>query len=216
MAVVRLHTTWRLTPTLFLESMTLQGPLLAPAGHLLGIPADAHVHCRFLCQEVRLGAFWLCHCAAGADGVCVVQRRLSWLALHGTPATGLYVCALVYNLLQRHPTCVPMIQRKRKSTSEAAKGNEAFAPPAALSVDDRVIKSSLYELTGLRSHYCAPLASMASVFEKALDKPPYNLEVRGSCLGLMAPVPSRTSDCPMHQHVVPPPGVCGAHVQRVV
>lgn len=109
---------------------------------------------------------------------CVRRHRLSWLALHGTPATGLYVCALVYNLLQRHPTCVPMIQRKRKSTAEAAKGNEAFAPPPALSVDDRVIKSSLYELTGLRSHYCPPLASMASVFEKALDKPPYNLEVR--------------------------------------
>lgn len=71
-----------------------------------------------------------------------------------------------------------MIQRRRKSASVAAQGNAAFTPPPTLSVDSRIIKSSLYELTGLRSHYCPALASMASVFEKALNKAPYNLSVR--------------------------------------
>ncbi|EJD43624.1 CBF-domain-containing protein [Auricularia subglabra TFB-10046 SS5] len=99
-------------------------------------------------------------------------KRLSRLSLSAPPAAVVAIIPLVYNLLKRHPTCMPLIHRD----SNPGENNDPYDPSETSPLKSRALESSLWELQSQTAHYHAPTAVLAKVFSEPFTKPNYAME----------------------------------------
>ena len=74
------------------------------------------------------------------------------MALRAPPSGIAFVLPFVYNLLRRHPNCMPMIHRVDCT------GNDIFVFEETDPAKSKAIDSSLWELDILTKHYCPSVA----------------------------------------------------------
>lgn len=127
--------------------------------------------------------------------VAAFIKRMAQLALTAPPAGCMLLLPVIYNLLQRHPTCKCMIHRERKRVldgSEAADGGvdppQTASSSTTVSNPDRgsndpfvaeendparanALGSSLWELEALKRHSFPPVAKLVKVFSADFTKP---------------------------------------------
>ncbi|RDL38521.1 Uncharacterized protein BP5553_02861 [Venustampulla echinocandica] len=108
-------------------------------------------------------------------------KRLSRLALSAPPAGIVVVIPWVYNLLKKHPTCTFMIHRETRTAEERELlENAGMSDPFLMEEQDpmetNAIKSSLWEIVTLQSHYHPNVATIAKIISEQFTKHRYNLE----------------------------------------
>ena len=108
-------------------------------------------------------------------------KRLSRLTLNSPPAGIVAVVPWIYNLLKRHPTCTFMIHREIRGPAEKeVLENEGMEDPFMAEEPDpmitNAIKSSLWEIVMLQSHYHPNVATLAKIISEQFTKQAYNLE----------------------------------------
>lgn len=106
-------------------------------------------------------------------------KRLSRLSLFGPPAAVVAIAPLIYNLMQNHPACTPMLHRRlRNSTDQDT--SEHFSDPFNAEEPDPnmtgAIDSSVWELDTLRNHWHPNVATIAKILAEQFLKQSYNLE----------------------------------------
>ncbi|KAL7423402.1 Maturation and nuclear export of 40S ribosomal subunits interacting protein [Cryptotrichosporon argae] len=132
---------------------------------------DADVlHVKYRARFFRLLDTFLRSTLLPAALVASFIKRLARLCLTAPPAGAILAIPFIYNLLKRHPSCMPMLHRV--DAPEAEPYDAAEPSPLATCA----IESSLYELAALRSHYLAAVGTMAKVFEEQFTKPEFSLE----------------------------------------
>lgn len=108
-------------------------------------------------------------------------KRLSRLALSAPPAGIVVIIPWVYNLLKKHPTCTFMIHRETRTAEERELlESEGMSDPFLMEEQDPMetdaIKSSLWEIVTLQSHYHPNVATIAKIISEQFTKHSYNLE----------------------------------------
>jgi U3 small nucleolar RNA-associated protein 19 len=108
-------------------------------------------------------------------------KRLSRLSLHGPPAGIVVVIPWVYNMFKRHPACTFMMHREIRDPDEKKQlEEEGMDDPFDMDELDplltEAIKSSVWELETLQTHYHPNVATLAKVISEQFTKRSYNLE----------------------------------------
>jgi len=88
--------------------------------------------------------------------VAAFSKRLCRSAISAPPSAGLFVLALVSNLLRKHSECKFLIQRNDSGEIEDFYIATATNPTTA-----QALKTSLWEIVALEKHYCASVGVLA-------------------------------------------------------
>ncbi|KAL7523396.1 hypothetical protein ACHAXR_000791, partial [Thalassiosira sp. AJA248-18] len=104
-------------------------------------------------------------------------KKLCRLALSGPPSGGLFVLALVSNLLRKHGECACLIHRRGRN-EDGGLMEDAFVEEVDDLVKTRALESSLWELTALEKHYHPAISTLAKAVGIEDDKttPMYDME----------------------------------------
>ncbi|EEB05811.2 CBF/Mak21 family protein [Schizosaccharomyces japonicus yFS275] len=97
-------------------------------------------------------------------------KRLSRLALSAPPGAIAIIVPFIYNLLQRHATCMQMIHKPGDLQDDPF--DEAAVDP----MHTGALESSLWELASLQTHFHSNIGSLASIMSQQFTKPRYELE----------------------------------------
>jgi U3 small nucleolar RNA-associated protein 19 len=81
----------------------------------------------------------------------------------------------IYNILKQHPALMVLVQRDDPETPETLLADPFLAGEENPQLTN-AIDSSLWEIYTLRSHYHAPVSTLAKIFEEAFTKPNYAME----------------------------------------
>lgn len=88
--------------------------------------------------------------------IAAFSKRLCRSALSAPPSAGLFVLALVSNLLRKHSECQFLVQRKG-----ATKIEDFFVAEATDPAETQALRTSLWEVVALERHYCASIGILA-------------------------------------------------------
>eukprot|EP00581_Thalassiosira_minuscula_P031540 CAMPEP_0183765062 /NCGR_PEP_ID=MMETSP0739-20130205/10700_1 /TAXON_ID=385413 /ORGANISM="Thalassiosira miniscula, Strain CCMP1093" /LENGTH=681 /DNA_ID=CAMNT_0026003681 /DNA_START=14 /DNA_END=2059 /DNA_ORIENTATION=- len=88
-------------------------------------------------------------------------KKLCRMALSGPPSGGLFVLALVSNLLRKHGECACLIHRKSNIINGEGGMEDVFVEEVDDLVKTRALESSLWELTALEKHYHPAISTLA-------------------------------------------------------
>jgi U3 small nucleolar RNA-associated protein 19 len=88
--------------------------------------------------------------------VAAFSKRLCRSAIGSPPSTGLFVLALVSNLLRKHSECRFLIQR-----SDDGEIEDGFVTTTADPTETQALRTSLWEVVALEKHYCSSVAVLA-------------------------------------------------------
>ncbi|KAL7437418.1 hypothetical protein ACHAXH_004892 [Discostella pseudostelligera] len=104
-------------------------------------------------------------------------KRLCQLALSGPPSGGLFVLALVSNLLRKHGECACLIHRSGKH-EDGGLMEDVFVEDETDLAMTRALESSLWELSALERHYHPAISTLAKSIGTENDKttPLYDME----------------------------------------
>eukprot|EP00658_Telonema_sp_P-2_P060697 TRINITY_DN49542_c0_g1_i2.p1 TRINITY_DN49542_c0_g1~~TRINITY_DN49542_c0_g1_i2.p1 ORF type:complete len:411 (+),score=122.39 TRINITY_DN49542_c0_g1_i2:453-1685(+) len=86
-------------------------------------------------------------------------KKLARLALTASPSGAMVAMAVVFNMIKKHSSLLPLLQRD--STTEKSFDAETEDITKCNALDD-----SLWELTALQQHYCPEVATVAKAFKK--------------------------------------------------
>jgi U3 small nucleolar RNA-associated protein 19 len=138
-------------------------------------------HTKYASRFCRLVDLFLTSTHLPAYIIAAFAKRFARIALLAPPSSALFACALVFNLVKRHPTCRVLLRRPRPAaalpTSSASSSSSApidapapapeprGADPFLAEEDDlakcNAIESSLWEIKSLTSHYLPHVARLA-------------------------------------------------------
>lgn len=93
-----------------------------------------------------------------AHVVAAFCKRLCRSALSAPPSAGLFVLALVSNLLRKHSECHFLVQRNNETTTEM---EDFFLAEAEDPAETQALRTSLWELVALERHYCPSIGPLA-------------------------------------------------------
>lgn len=96
-------------------------------------------------------------------------KRLCRLALSGPPSGGLFVLALVSNLLRKHGECACLIHRRGKD-EDGGLIEDVFVEDVSDLMKTRALESSLWELGALEKHYHPAISTLAKSIGNEDDK----------------------------------------------
>lgn len=115
--------------------------------------------------------------------VAAFIKRVARLALRSPPAVAIFAVPFIFNLVKRHPACMPMLHRDNSDRSGeiAAVGAEAEARDPFIVDEDDMLKcgameSMLWEVDALLRHYTPSVSSLAGVFKTKLNRVPYTVD----------------------------------------
>ena len=101
--------------------------------------------------------------------VAAFCKRLCRLALSGPPSGGLFVLALVSNLLRKHGECACLIHRRGKD-EDGGLIEDVFVEDVSDLMKTRALESSLWELIALEKHYHPAISTLAKSIGNEDDK----------------------------------------------
>jgi U3 small nucleolar RNA-associated protein 19 len=130
------------------------------------------MHVKYRARFFRLVDLFLSSTHLPATIAASFIKRISRLALFGPPGSVVIAVPFVYNQLKRHPTCMSMIQNVDVATGQPDPFNESEPDPLLTDA----LKSSLWELETLQSHYHPNVATLARILSQPFNKPRYDLE----------------------------------------
>ena len=168
--------------------MALQGLYRLIADHGLDYPLLYHklyalldnqsLHKKYRSRFLRLVNTFLSSTHLPATLVASFIKRMSRLALHSPPAAIVAIAPLIYNLMQEHPACTPMLHRAVNKSGQ--NDQSAFQDPFDEEEQDPnltgAVDSSLWELDTLRIHWHPNVATIAKILGEQFLKRSYNLE----------------------------------------
>ncbi|KAL3790616.1 hypothetical protein ACHAW5_004183 [Stephanodiscus triporus] len=96
-------------------------------------------------------------------------KRLCRLALSGPPSGGLFVLALVSNLLRKHGECACLIHRRGKD-EDGGLIEDVFVEDVHDLIKTRALESCLWELSALEKHYHPAISTLAKSIGNEDDK----------------------------------------------
>ncbi|KAJ3056954.1 hypothetical protein HK097_002332 [Rhizophlyctis rosea] len=132
------------------------------------------MHVKYRSRFFRLVDLFLASSQLPAYLIAAFLKRMSRLCLNAPPAGILAVIPQIYNLLKKHPACLPMIHKEGDLPTLPAQ--DPFDYDEADPMKCKAIDSSLWELQVLKSHYLPSISGLAKIFEEDLSKPVYDLE----------------------------------------
>lgn len=126
---------------------------------------------RYRSRFFRLCDLFLSSTHLSANLVASFIKKLARLAMTSSASGVVIIIPFIYNLLKRHPTCMIMLH----NTDESQVG-DPFDNLETDPLNTQAIKSSLWELETLMSHYHPNIATLAKIFGEPFRKPNYNME----------------------------------------
>ncbi|KAI7871719.1 CBF/Mak21 family-domain-containing protein [Spinellus fusiger] len=130
------------------------------------------LHVKYRSRFFRLLDIFLSSAYLPATLIAAFIKRLSRLSLTAPPAASVILIPFIYNLLQRHPTCMKLIH----SQAAAGERDDPFVFEDKNPYTCGAIDSSLWEVETLAEHYYANVATLAKIFKEQFRKPKYNME----------------------------------------
>ena len=137
------------------------------------------LHKKYRSRFLRLVNTFLSSTHLPATLVASFIKRMSRLALHSPPAAIVAIAPLIYNLMQEHPSCTPMLHRtvdKREASNDEAAFEDPFDEEEQDPNLTGAVDSSLWELDTLRTHWHPNVATIAKILAEQFLKRSYNLE----------------------------------------
>lgn len=98
-------------------------------------------------------------------------KKLARSALTAPAPAVVIIIPFIYNLLKRHPMCMALVHN-----TDVQKFNDTFDINESDPLKTGAIKSSLWELETIMSHYHPNIATLAKIFKEPFRKPSYNME----------------------------------------
>ncbi|KAG5421646.1 NOC4 [Candida metapsilosis] len=126
---------------------------------------------RYRSRFFRLCDLFLSSTHLSAGLVASFIKRLARLALTSSASGVVIIIPFIYNLLKRHPTCMIMLHN-----TDGSQVGDPFDNLETNPLNTQAIKSSLWELETLMSHYHPNIATLAKIFGEPFRKPNYNME----------------------------------------
>jgi U3 small nucleolar RNA-associated protein 19 len=107
--------------------------------------------------------------------VAAFLKRMARLALFAPPAAVLAILPMIYNLLQRHPSCLVLLHRMPENqslneTTEALLGRDPYQFDEQDPSKADALQSSLWELEVLKKHLVSAVSSVVHRFSKKIDE----------------------------------------------
>eukprot|EP00656_Telonema_subtile_P007325 TRINITY_DN13437_c0_g1_i2.p1 TRINITY_DN13437_c0_g1~~TRINITY_DN13437_c0_g1_i2.p1 ORF type:complete len:249 (+),score=90.80 TRINITY_DN13437_c0_g1_i2:101-847(+) len=94
--------------------------------------------------------------------VAAFAKKLARLALGASPSGAMVALSVVFNMVYKHPSLRPLVQRDALGESEYD-----FNEPRADKCN--ALHDSLWELSALQEHYCPEVAAVAKAFHKDFE-----------------------------------------------
>jgi U3 small nucleolar RNA-associated protein 19 len=91
--------------------------------------------------------------------------------LTAPPAAIIVIIPFSYNVLQRHPVLMTMINRVEETSDK-----DPFKTDEKDPMSTSALESSLWELVTHRNHYHSSVSTLAKIFQEAFRKQNYDLE----------------------------------------
>ncbi|GAA5821486.1 hypothetical protein JCM3770_000595, partial [Rhodotorula araucariae] len=133
------------------------------------------LHVRYRPRFFRLLDIFMLSSHLPATLVASFIKRLARLALAASPAAIVSVVPFIYNLLKRHPSCMPLIHRSTEG-DDYDWSNDPYDALEPSPTETGALDSSLWELAALQRHYLASVSGLAKVFGEAMNKQSYAIE----------------------------------------
>ncbi|KPV75276.1 uncharacterized protein RHOBADRAFT_14188, partial [Rhodotorula graminis WP1] len=134
------------------------------------------LHVRYRPRFFRLLDIFMSSSHLPSTLVASFIKRLARLALAANPAAIVAVVPFIYNLLKRHPSCMPLIHRASDDDNQYDWSNDPYNHTEPDPTESGALDSSLWELTALQRHYLASVSGLAKVFTEAMNKQSYAME----------------------------------------
>lgn len=106
-------------------------------------------------------------------------KKIARLCLHAPPSSIVWALPLIYNLLKRHPACIPLIHRISNSPEinySDLQCHDVFDFYESDPSKTNAINSSLWELEVILNHYHHGVSTLATIFKEKLVKQEFKIE----------------------------------------
>ena len=103
-------------------------------------------------------------------------KRLARLSLFAPPSGIIIIVPWIYNLLKNHPNCTFMIHRVGEVDRNEGMWGDPFRQEESDPYETQALKSSLWEIQMLQSHYHPNVATIAKIISEQFTKQAYSTE----------------------------------------
>ena len=103
-------------------------------------------------------------------------KKLSRLCLHSPPSGIIAIVPRIYNMLKAHPACTLMIHRKACGDQMLCAVEDPFLVEEEDPTMTMALKSSLWEIETLQSHFHPNVATIARIISEQFTKQWYSIE----------------------------------------
>lgn len=130
------------------------------------------LYTKYRSRFFRLCDLFLSSTHLSANLVASFIKKLARISLAASASGVVIIIPFIYNLLKRHPTCMIMLHKEDTESGYQDPFNSEEKNP----LHTEAIKSSLWELDTLMTHYHTNVATLAKIFGEPFRKPSYNME----------------------------------------
>lgn len=130
------------------------------------------LYTKYRSRFFRLCDLFLSSTHLSANLVASFIKKLARISLAASASGVVIIIPFIYNLLKRHPTCMIMLHKEDTESGYQDPFNSEEKNP----LHTEAIKSSLWELDTLMTHYHPNVATLAKIFGEPFRKPSYNME----------------------------------------
>ena len=130
------------------------------------------LYTKYRSRFFRLCDLFLSSTHLSANLVASFIKKLARISLAASASGVVIIIPFIYNLLKRHPTCMIMLHKEDTESGYQDPFNSEEKNP----LHTEAIKSSLWELDTLMTHYHPNVATLAKRFGEPFRKPSYNME----------------------------------------
>lgn len=130
------------------------------------------LYTKYRSRFFRLCDLFLSSTHLSANLVASFIKKLTRISLAASASGVVIIIPFIYNLLKRHPTCMIMLHKEDTESGYQDPFNSEEKNP----LHTEAIKSSLWELDTLMTHYHPNVATLAKIFGEPFRKPSYNME----------------------------------------